>query len=108
MSGKIIQMRSSSLSKQKEQPDQPDIIEQFASAMYLDEAGEIKFVYHVVGNFPKDRIIPTLIEMAEHVKTHLLDHIMPGQSEEAMAEMRNLASEGDGTGETTNESDKDE
>lgn len=82
-----IQMKSSDSNKTpgSERPSVP----QFCWATYIDK-GEMREMWAIRGDFPREEVLPALLRIAKGVKNELLDHIMPGSGDKTWAELEEL------------------
>jgi len=81
-----IQMKSSQDSKQTP-PPRTNVIPQFVSAVFINDKGEMEITYHLIGGFPKTKVLPGLLTIAGHFKATLLDNLAPDPANEEMVEV---------------------
>lgn len=73
-----MQMKSS----KSKNPDKVNLIPQFVSAVYIDSEGKHRITYNLMGGFPKQEVLPALVEIAKHYKENLLDHFDPSDEQQ--------------------------
>ena len=78
---KLIKMRSSSTSSNKQIPPQ------FVCIIGIDDNGVQQVTYDILDGFPKNRVLPGLLAVAQHFKLNILDHLMPDEHDDTLLEI---------------------
>ena len=81
---KPIRMKSSKSNQAK--PTNPTQPAQFACAVYF-ENGKQKLTYNLIGDYPKNQIIPGLLAVAQRVKATLLANIAPNDDNDRLLDI---------------------